>query len=162
MKEQAMSKNTAIEKLKSGSVGIGVLCIIVALFNLMIILANSVRGGLFTSNVFTVERYAAIRQLISSGILTVIMILAALMFFRIFKDGIPFTAKNFRTVRIIGILFLVNAVIPSVSAAGLLGTFSGIGGIVNPSALVEGLLFLFIAHMVRYGAMLQQESDETL
>lgn len=110
----------------------------------------------------TVERYAAIRQLISSGILTVIMILAALMFFRIFKDGIPFTAKNFRTVRIIGILFLVNAVIPSVSAAGLLGTFRGLGGIVNPSALVEGLLFLFIAHMVRYGAMLQQESDETL
>ena len=162
MKEQAMSKNTAIEKLKSGSPGIGVLCLIVSAVNLMIILANSVRSGLFTMQGFTIERYSAIRQLISSGFLTVIMLLAALMFFRIAKDGMPFTAKNSRTVRTIGILFLVNAVIPSVSAAGIIGTFKGVGGLVNPSALIEGLLFLFIAHIIRYGAMLQQESDETL
>ena len=70
------------------------------------------------------------------------------MFLRISKEGMPFSAGNIRIVRIIGILFLVNAVIPSVVTGAVITPFS----IPNYTALIEGLLFLFIAHIIRYGA----------
>ena len=160
MSKQIMTKNTAIEKLKSGSLGIAVLCLIAAGCNAAFAVARLITAA--HDILDTINRYMIYRSCISFVISVVIMVIAAFMFFRISKDGIPFTAKNVRSVRIIGILFLLNAVIPSVTAAGFIGTAKGVGGLVNPSALVEGLLFLFIAHIIRYGAMLQQESDETL
>ena len=160
MKEQIRSKPEIMEKLKEGSLGIAVICCIAALLTLGISALRLYNAALNETDL--IQRYTICRVMISGVLGAAIMAAAAVMFFRIAKDGIPFTAKNVRTVRIIGILFLVNAVIPSVTAAGFIGTANGVGGIVNPSALAEGLLFLFIAHIIRYGAMLQQESDETL
>lgn len=160
MKEQIRSKPEIMAKLKEGSLGIAVICCIAALLTLVISALRLFNTALNETDL--IQRYTVCRGFVSDILTAAIMTAAAVMFFRIAKDGIPFTAKNVRTVRIIGILFLVNAVIPSVTAAGFIGTANGVGGIVNPSALAEGLLFLFIAHIIRYGAMLQQESDETL
>ncbi len=161
MKEQAMSKNTAIEKLKSGSIAITVICWLAVPFNLIIGFLQFCDAQHLDIET-QLNKYMVYRSILNNLFGAVIMAVAALLFARIAKDGMPFTQKNFRSVRTIGILFLVNAVIPSVSAAGIIGTFKGVGGLVNPSALMVGMLFLFIAHIIRYGAMLQQESDETL
>ena len=161
MKEQAMSKNTAIEKLKSGSIAITAICWLAVPFNLIIGFLQFCDAQHLDIET-QLNKYMVYRSSLNNLIGAVIMAVAALLFARIAKDGMPFTQKNFRSVRTIGILFLVNAVIPSVSAAGIIGTFKGVGGLVNPSAFMEGLLFLFIAHIIRYGTMLQQESDETL
>ena len=152
-----MSKEQIIVKLKKGSLWICIVCGLAVLFNLSVCVMLFFR---YRSLVVTdaVTQYTVIREYVTYGLSAVIMLLAALLFFRVAKSGIPFTAKNVRTVRIIGILFLLNAVIPTVIIGGVITPLS----VTNYSSLIEGLLFLFIAHFIRYGAMLQQESDETL
>ena len=152
-----MSKEQIIEKLKKGSLWIFIVCVLAVLFNLLVI-----GWGIFRHSdaleIDAVTKYVFFREFVTYGLSAVIMLLAALLFFRVAKSGIPFTVKNIRTVRIIGILFLVNAVIPTVITGGVISPFS----VQNYSSLLEGLLLLFVAHYIRYGAMLQQESDETL
>ncbi len=152
-----MSKEQIIKKLKKGSKWIFIICILAVLFNLAcgFRIFGHVRS---ITDPDPVTTYTIIREFITLGINIVIMTMAAWMFLKITKDGIPFAAGNIWIVRIIGILFLVNAVIPSVVIGAVITPFS----VPNYSALLEGLLFLFIAHIIRYGAMLQQESDETL
>ena len=152
-----MSKEQIIVKLKKGSLWICIVCGLAVLFNLSacVMLFFRYRSLVVTD---AVTQYTVIREYVTYGLSAVIMLLAALLFFRVAKSGIPFTAKNVRTVRIIGILFLLNAVIPTVIIGGVITPLS----VTNYSSLIEGLLFLFIAHFIRYGAMLQQESDETL
>lgn len=152
-----MSKDQIIQKLKKGSKWIAAICILAILFNLLCIfrMLGHVRNIADPDPVMT---YVLIREFITLGINTVIMTLAAWMFLRISKDGMPFSAGNIWIVRIIGILFLVNAAIPSAVTGEVITPLC----IPNYTALIEGLLFLFIAHIIRYGAMLQQESDETL
>ena len=152
-----MSKEQIIEKLKKGSRWIGIVCVLAVLFNLLVIGWGFYRDS-DAVNVDAVTRYIFFREFVTYGLSAVIMLLAALLFFRVAKSGIPFTAQNVRTVRIIGILFLLNAVVPTVLVSGVISPFS----VQNYSSLLEGLLFLFVAHYIRYGAMLQQESDETL
>ena len=152
-----MSKEQIIEKLKKGSRWIGIVCVLAVLFNLLVIGWGFYRNS-DAVNVDAVTRYIFFREFVTYGLSAVIMLLAALLFFRVAKSGIPFTAQNVRTVRIIGILFLLNAVVPTVLVSGVISPFS----VQNYSSLLEGLLFLFVAHYIRYGAMLQQESDETL
>ena len=152
-----MSKEQIIEKLKKGSRWIGIVCVLAVLFNLLVIGWGFYRHS-HAVNVDAVTRYVFFREFVTYGLSAVIMLLAALLFFRVAKSGIPFTAQNVRTVRIIGILFLLNAVVPTVLVSGVISPFS----VQNYSSLLEGLLFLFVAHYIRYGAMLQQESDETL
>ena len=152
-----MNKDVIMDKLKKGSLWIGIVCVLAVLFNLTacVILFFRYRAPDVTD---TVTQYTFLREIVTYGLSAVIMLLAAMLFFRVAKDSMPFTAKNVRTVRIIGILFLLNAVIPTVVIGGMITPFS----VTNYSSLIEGLLFLFIAHIIRYGAMLQQESDETL
>ena len=156
-----MKKEQVIEKLKKGSKWITVICILGVLFNLLLVGIGFYRHRNIDADFITL--YYIYRQIISSGISAVILAVASAMFARIAKVGLPFTKKNIRSTRIIGVLFLLNAAIPSVAALGVgLSEPVAYTSLVSPPALVEGLLFLFIAHVIRYGAMLQQESDETL
>ena len=156
-----MSKDQIIEKLKKGSLWIGIVCVLASLFNVVIIAAVFLWKGVGFNITDNYGRFAYLQSLISYCISTVIMAIAALMFFRIAQNGIPFTAKNARFVRIIGAVFLLDAAVMTGAAFVLCGTVMPC--IVDASrTLVVGLLFLFIAHTIRYGAMLQQESDETL
>ena len=152
-----MNKDVIMDKLKKGSLWIGIVCVLAVLFNLTacVILFFRYRSPGVKD---AVTQYSFLREIVTYGLSAVIMLLAAMLFFRVAKDSMPFTDKNVRTVRIIGILFLLNAVIPTVVIGGMITPFS----VTNYSSLIEGLLFLFIAHIIRYGAMLQQESDETL
>ena len=160
MNKSDTNKNLLIEKLKQGSKWIAVLCILAALVNLAAAVMRIISVKVYAHQ--SIAEYTIIRQCITYVLSAVIMAIAAVLFFRIAKEGIPFTVQNVRAVRFIGILFLLNALIPSVAAAGMSEHYTSFLDLSNPSAFIEGLLFLFIAHIIRYGAMLQQESDETL
>ncbi len=157
-----MKKEQVIKKLKKGSGIITVLCLAAVVFDLCLLIAHGKNIAAYGSGWEQPMLYSKYRECITFGINSVIMLIAAVLFFRIAKNGMPFTAGNIRLVRIIGVLFLLNAAIPSVAAAGISNGDFGYASIINPLALVEGLLFLFISYIIRYGAMLQQESDETL
>ena len=85
---------------------------------------------------------------------------AALIFFRIFRSGRPFTRGNVWAVRGIAGVFLVKAMLPTffqLSELGILKT-----GVMGTGSIFIAVLFLFFAEIMRYGSLLQIESDETL
>ena len=85
---------------------------------------------------------------------------AALIFFRIFRSGRPFTRGNVWAVRGIAGVFLVKAMLPTffqLSELGILKT-----GVMGTGSIFIAVLFLFFAEIMRYGNLLQIESDETL
>ena len=167
MKNPAAHKKTIFEMLKRSSRIIAALCCIavpVALIAALLSLQEISAMNQSRSNAPDLPLYyiTTFRKFISCVTLAAVMAISARIFFRIAKDGLPFTQRNARAVHIIALILLADAVIPAVAAGCITGTFLGTGGIVSPYALITGLLFLFIAHIIRYGAMLQQESDETL
>jgi hypothetical protein len=164
-----MGKEQLITKLKKGSMCITAFCLLAMLCNLAAAIIpplltehNRTYVGNIKIAVDMLTKISLCRRSVSSFILAAVMLLAALMFFRIAKDGMPFSMKNAKTVRIISYLFLLNVIAPSAAVYAICRSGPDTVAASNLSALMEGLLFLFIAHIIRYGAMLQQESDETL
>ena len=157
--EQILSKNEAINKIRKGSTIIAVLCIIAAAFNLLIV-GIELYG--FMKNRAEAHNGYRFRMMIGYGINSVILLGTAAVFFRISKSGRPFTRGNIMLVRGIGGLFLVNAVLPMVINAVVDANPNMLFSLLDPTGIVEGILFLFIAQILHYGSLLQQESDETL
>ena len=159
--EQLMVKNRAIAQIKSGSRLIALICFAAAAFNALTAAAPYI--GLIDYGSDQLTRFGVVRMVSGSVISAIIMVCAAAVFLRISKNGIPFAPVNILTVRVIGGLLLANAVIPMAVSLAV----SGVGWKMFPSALLSssmlaGVLFLFIAQIMYYGALLQQESDETL
>ncbi len=84
-----------------------------------------------------------------------------IIFYRIFRSGRPFTNGNIMAVRVIAVLAVIGAAInaalsysdvPSLLSVFLKLSFPVLGAVV----------FLFFAEIMRYGKLLQIESDETL
>lgn len=84
-----------------------------------------------------------------------------IIFYRIFQSGRPFTNGNIMAVRVIAVLAVIGAAIkaalsysdvPSLLSVFLKLSFPVLGAVV----------FLFFAEIMRYGNLLQTESDETL
>ena len=166
MTKTAENKTFIIAKLKIFSIAVGVLCAVSALCHLTGgIRALSYILGADPREIFDLTNMC--QQTAEYLLLTVIMALGAVMFFRISGETSPFRHRYVRTIRIIGVLFLVTAFVPA-PAAFLIGWLTGGEPAAYEALLVsfptaaEGLLMLFIAQIIRYGAMLQQESDETL
>ena len=95
-----------------------------------------------------------------SNICSVILIIAAVIFYRIAKNARPFTNGNITAIRIIALLFLINAVLPSIIVGMLLG-FAKIS-IIGSGSIFNAALCFFFGEILRYGNLLQTESDETL
>ena len=157
--EQILSKNEAITKIKKGSLIIAVLCLIAAAFNLFVV-GTEIYYLLKDSGNTHMGHWA--RYMIGYGINCIILISAAVVFFRISKSGRPFTRGNILLVRGIGVLFIVNAVLPMLINAAIDGNPNLLFSLLDPTGVVEGILFLFVAQILHYGSLLQQESDETL
>lgn len=101
---------------------------------------------------------------ISSYLSAAVLIVAAFIFFRIFRSGRPFTNGNIWAVRSIAGLFIIRGLVP-LAVETLSGNlqpslprllFNGIG------VFFMAVLMLFFAEIMRYGKLLQIESDETL
>ena len=103
--------------------------------------------------------YTAMR--ISCLVDAAVYVVAALMCFRIFRNGRPFTRGNIWSVSGIAGLFLVNTVLTVIiegSSEGFFKIFISRG---TGYVFLAGI-FLFVAEILRYGKLLQIESDETL
>lgn len=86
---------------------------------------------------------------------------SALIFFRVFRSGRPFTRGNVWAVRGVAGLFVVKVMIQSMLEAGALGFIKAFA-IKGIDSIFYVALFLVVAEILRYGALLQTESDETL
>lgn len=157
--EQILKKDEAISRIKKGSTIIAILCIIAAAFNLLIV--GIELYGLLKNSAEPHNGYR-FRMMTGYGINSVILLGTAAVFLRISKNGRPFTRGNILLVRGIGVLFLVNAVLPMLINALVDANPNMLLSLLDPTGIVEGVLFLFVAQILHYGALLQQESDETL
>jgi len=89
-----------------------------------------------------------------------VLVLAAIVFFRIFRSSRPFTRGNIWAIRGIAGLFLLKALVPIFTRSAALGILkAGLSGL---GSVFICALFLFFAEIMRYGRLLQNESDETL
>lgn len=89
-----------------------------------------------------------------------VLVAAALIFFRIFRSGRPFTRGNIWAVRGVAGLFIVKCLIQAVLEGKDLGIFKAV--IAGGDSIFFAVLFLVVAEILRYGKLLQTESDETL
>ena len=168
-----MDIDNIIKKIKNGSKFSAIVCALAAAGNVIATL-----GFLFTPiyvgqgqsavvhEFIGLQGCVTLKNLITYAVCALIMLIAAVMFFRIAKTGKPFTRTMTKLTRLIGILFVANAIVPGLIGCALsnyhIDGADGFLVLLNPTSLIEGLLFLFIAYVIHYGALLQQESDETL
>ena len=159
--EQILTKNETISKIKKGSLIIGVLCLLSAL--IYALLAFTPLG--FESaagNSSPIYKANMVRMRTSSGMTFVTMLCTSAVFFRIHKSGKPFSRGNIIIVRVMGAVTIANSFIPAGLYSALLHDTKMFVGSLSGAAIVSGLLILFIAQIMYYGSLLQQESDETL
>ncbi len=172
-----MNKEQIISKMKNGSLVIGILCILAAIFNGVLTFMYLVSQYIYVGRdangeEITIEgntavaaaKNAYLRNGLTALLSMTLMIIAAILFFRIAKSGVPFSSFNITLVRIIGGLMILGSFLPGFIAHAITG-FSADGiflSMISPVAMINGLLIFFLAYIIKYGAMLQQESDETL
>ena len=157
------NKEKIIRNLRRGSICFTAACFILMLVNLSGAVLVLMLEPFFKMQAGT--RFQAVEISTVFAINALCLLLAALMFVRIAKDSRPFTPKNVRAVRSIGILFLLGSFCPAL-AGNLITGFVLVGNMeqryFRPNMLIAGLILLFVAYIMHYGAALQQESDETL
>ena len=158
--EQQKAYSDSIEKIRKGGMVIGIVCVITSLFYLLHALSPIIQKTSYLGNPGGLS--AMIRISVTGWISFVIMLCAAAIFFRISRSGKPFANGNILIMRLIGVMFLMNGVAPAIAAAASMKNPFIFFSMVNPSGFVEGMLFLFVAQAMNYGAILQTESDETL
>ena len=91
----------------------------------------------------------------------IVYLVEVIIFFRIFRSGRPFTNGNIIAVRVIAALSLVGSIIGVLIRyhAGITITSALFGSVFS---VFGAVVFLFFAEIMRYGKLLQIESDETL
>ncbi|SEQ70085.1 Protein of unknown function [Lachnospiraceae bacterium NE2001] len=165
-----MNKDIVISKMKKGSLIIGIICITCAL--LESIISISYLSGAYTrltdeqytsDSLAYMNQYAFLKNGIAFCIVTIVMLISAIMFITISRNGAPFANKNAQIIRVIGILTILEGFIPSTIAIIVLGYHQEfLPTLFSPVNILIGLLFVFLAYVIKYGAILQQESDETI
>ena len=156
-------KEKIIRNLRKGGI-----CFTVASFLLMLVNLYGAVAVLMLEPFSQMQEGTRLQAVDISAVLAinaVCLLLAALMFLRIARDSRPFTQKNVRTVRHIGILFVLGSFCPALIGNIVTG-FTLFGKMAQhyfrPYTLIAGVILLFVAYIMHYGAALQQESDETL
>ena len=93
-----------------------------------------------------------------------VCVTAAVMFFFTLKDGTPFSSRTSTCLFVIAALMMVTAIFSPVAARELSSSVIGTDFSVVRSGndLFASSLLFVITTFFRYGAKLQQESDETL
>lgn len=169
-----MNKEETINKMKKGCLIIGIICCLLAAFLCFCFFSYYMEFRaqvriLTDSPLTSIPEYMNQFVYMLNGLTeifsAIVMIIAAIMFFYISKTGIPFTSKTMNMVRAIAVTHFLKAVVPFLIPVIIVGYHSEfIPWLINwsPVYLLMGLLFFFMSYIVKYGAQLQQESDETL
>ncbi|MBO7472632.1 MAG: hypothetical protein J6U00_01285 [Ruminococcus sp.] len=147
-----MEKNILI--IKRSSLVISILALLGAAF--------CVIGGVSTGKIIVMEMQNYMYAMkFGYYIYAAVLVAAALIFFRIFRSGRPFTRGNEWAVRGIAGLFAVDFMVQALLKAKDIGFLKGMLLAGNESVFFVAF-FLVIAEILRYGKLLQVESDETL
>ena len=154
-------KDAIILKIRKSSLIVGILCIVSGGINIFAAIANAFTIPDARSSI---SQKFMISDSIGCGIRALIMLLAAVLFFSMFRSGRPFTPKKIRMVLLIAAVLFVRSVFSSFMYISTLdmeidkaaAIFALRGG------WMESVLFLFAALIMYYASFLQQESDETL
>lgn len=154
-------KDEMILKIRKSSLIVGILCIVSVLVNTVLAIFN----GFSSPN--SLDPHSKIIMLSNTAgysIRALIMLLAAVLFFSMFRSGRPFTPKKIRMVLLIAVMLFLRSVLSSVFYSALLeiGLVKSAARFVIQGGWMESILFLFAALIMYYASMLQQESDETL
>ncbi|MCR5599959.1 MAG: DUF2975 domain-containing protein [Ruminococcus sp.] len=157
-----MMKSNVETIIRRSSLVVMMISGIISVFIILSVIFNYPRDiEIFPKVTRNLIREEAIARCLCAAVLFV----AAFIFFRIFRSGRPFTDGNIWAVRSIAGLFVIKGLVPlavkSLYSEGfMLGVprliVAGIGDF-----FIAGLLLLF-AEIMRYGKLLQNESDETL
>ncbi len=154
-------KDEIILKMGKSSLIDGLICIVSGGINIFAGIANAFTIPDARSSI---SQKFMISDSIGCGIRALIMLLAAVLFFSMFRSGRPFTPKKIRMVLLIAAVLFVRSVFSSFMYISTLdmeidkaaAIFALRGG------WMESVLFLFAALIIYYASFLQQESDETL
>jgi hypothetical protein len=110
-------------------------------------------------------RILLLEEWISRFLIAAVLFVAAFIFYRIFRSSRPFTRGNIWAVRSIAGLFIIKGLVP-LTVETLYDNGMQLG---LPKLILGGIgdffiafLLLFFAEIMRYGKLLQNESDETL
>lgn len=161
MNQTESRKLTTIQIIRIFSIGLGV-CYTIAAGLFLIDGIQTLRT--YCSNPELLQDIPSVLHLVLNySILLVTLIPAAVLFFRLAKEAIPFQKKNVRMIRIIAAAFFLFLIIPTLIAACLMKEPAMMFTILTylPNVL-SILVLLMFAQILHYGTMLQQESDETL
>ena len=161
-----MKQTNIIEKLKTGSKWLtvvfaagGIGCVLWAVSSL-ISLTTFMNDDLVPHDY---ETYYSVQHAAEGVCLAAMLLIAAFMFRRISRSGVPFDAKTIRSVHIIGFICIFQGMGSHLLAA-LLAWFPNfsLADLFPLHIIAEGVLFLFAAKLMKYGALLQTEADETV
>ena len=147
-----MNKNISI--IKRSSLVIAILSLLGAAF----CVAAGISAGKLIAT--TMNSYISAVK-IGYFICSVVFVVSALIFFRISRSGRPFTRGNEWAVRGIAGLFAVDFLIQALLKVKDIGFLKGVA-LSGTNTVFFVALFLVIAEILRYGRLLQNESDETL
>ena len=147
-----MNRNISI--IKRSSLVIAILSLLGAAF---CVVAGISVGKLIIS---TMDSYMSAVK-IGYFICSVVFVVSALIFFRISRSGRPFSRGNEWAVRGIAGLFAVDFLIQALLKVKDIGFLKGVA-LSGTNTVFFVALFLVIAEILRYGRLLQNESDETL
>ena len=154
-------KDAMILKIRKCSLIVGILCIASGVFNLVLAIAD-VFSSLNQS--VTALQKIMLFNTVGFSIRAVIMLLAAVLFFSMFRSGRPFTPKKIRMVLLMAVMVFLQAAVSSVLSlvTAKIEIYKAIAMFAIQGGWMESVLFLFAALIMYYASLLQQESDETL
>ena len=147
-----MNRNISI--IKRSSLVIAILSLLGAAF---CVVAGISVGKLI---IWTMDSYMSAVK-IGYFICSVVFVVSALIFFRVSRSGRPFSRGNEWAVRGIAGLFAVDFLIQALLKIKDIGFLKGVA-LSGTDTVFFVALFLVIAEILRYGRLLQNESDETL
>ncbi len=123
---------------------------------------------------FAAVAYADLPMMVAKFVLSAATLIPLILLFRnLIKNGSPFTEQNAKLLKAAGILLGLRAAVPALMYLFSVFRYEGISNlsafinvfdhrILSYPAVGFCILLFFLARTLRYGAVLQQESDETL
>ena len=155
-----MNKTKVEAMIKRSSLIVMIIAAVEAAIALLLVIMEYIelKSGKRMPDTFYNNIMPEVVEMLFNGI---VYLVEMIIFFRIFRSGRPFTNGNIIAVRVIAALSFIGSIIRVllVYRSGLPITSALFGSVFS---VFGAVIFLFFAEIMRYGKLLQIESDETL
>ena len=152
-----MYKRNVEAMIKKSSLIVMIIAALEAVFSVLMAISQYQNAKELSTDFFKIMLSYSVEMLFNGATYIIEMII----FYRILRSGRPFTNGNIMAVRAIAALSftggVVSALIRYSADIPLIMSF-----ISSAFSIFGAVVFLFFAEIMRYGRLLQNESDETL